>query len=150
MAMPMYGGMYYAGDPCATNVGAGHPGACAAGTCSGGVASGGCGGPGGCGSGGGCGAGAVSCIGTVIIPASYHLLFSHQRRYVVTVFYSGDLTSNTHYACFQVSIRLTRLRKSLTLPCPSLEDLLVEAAEGEEGEEAVVVVVVVVLVELGL
>ena len=61
MAMPMYGGMYYAGDPCAMNVGAGHPGACAAGTCSGGVANGGCGGPGGCGSGGGCGS--VSCNG---------------------------------------------------------------------------------------
>ncbi|KAH8596636.1 hypothetical protein B0O99DRAFT_685632 [Bisporella sp. PMI_857] len=53
MAMPMYGGAYYAGDPCTMNTGTGMHGACAVGTCSGGVAAGGCGGPGGCG-GGGC------------------------------------------------------------------------------------------------
>ena len=59
MAYPMYGGIYYAGDPCSMPVGAGMAGACAQGSCSGGVAAGGCGGPGGCGS-GGCAGGGMS------------------------------------------------------------------------------------------
>lgn len=66
MAMPMYGGVYYAGDPCSMPVGAGMAGSCAAGTCSGSVGAGGCGGPGGCGGGGGgcsSGAGGGACGG---------------------------------------------------------------------------------------
>ena len=78
MAVPMYGGMYYAGDPCAMNVGAGSSGACAAGTCSGGVANGGCGGPGGCGSGGGCGS--VSSNQESTLSPFYKQLFKHQAE----------------------------------------------------------------------
>jgi hypothetical protein len=49
MAFPMYGGIYYAGDPCTMVTGTGMAGACAVGTCGGGVGAGACSGPGGCG-----------------------------------------------------------------------------------------------------
>jgi hypothetical protein len=66
MSMGMYGGVYYAGDPCVLPLGDGMAGNCAAGTCGGGVAGGACGAPGGCGGGiGGCagGAGGAACGG---------------------------------------------------------------------------------------
>ncbi|KAG9228913.1 hypothetical protein BJ875DRAFT_547388 [Amylocarpus encephaloides] len=64
MAVPMYGGVYYAGDPGVMPIGAGMAGSCAAGTCSGGIGAGGCGGPGGCGGGGGCGASGMGGCGS--------------------------------------------------------------------------------------